>query len=478
MKSYKLIIILKNLNKIELKGFEKFLYSPFFRIKPYTIPFFKEIKKYYPKFDKNFVMENIWNKVYNSNPYNETTVRKIMSLLAFYAEEYAVLTKAQSKIFQKKLDLIDFYTERNLFSLAEKSINDLKNSFDEDGNQAFNYQADLESKLVTLNVQSKTQKYAAPHVIVRTKWNILVFITTLLNDLIESYANYKRYNIKFENEEFVRLLKAWDFENYPGSSKTEEYHFYYLLISYVKKIILDKEDKYVLDLYKLYIDHEPFYGKMPTYGIPFSRNMLRIINLLSRGKPSYIKLQFFVNMEQVQRGFIHFHKGRFILRDYLNALLPAIFTANLEWAEQFADKFLSKLEPSQREEAKQLTEALLKYNRGNLLEAQKHCSMFKYKDQQTILIIKILMLKIQYELKNYEQSLSILDSYFHFLRENKNLTEDIIKMYTPFAKAYRMLLNCIFKGNTNEVYKVLNYLEDKIFFEKDWLIIKLNELLH
>ena len=87
----KLILTLKSFSRDEIKSFDKFISSPFFNNGRNYIPFFTELKKFYPDFDnKNLNAEFIYKKLYPGKNFNKQVMWNYVSQLEKLALEFLI----------------------------------------------------------------------------------------------------------------------------------------------------------------------------------------------------------------------------------------------------------------------------------------------------------------------------------------------------------------------------------------------------
>ncbi|CAN5579450.1 hypothetical protein BH10BAC5_BH10BAC5_20310 [soil metagenome] len=101
-------------------------------------------------------------------------------------------------------------------------------------------------------------------------------------------------------------------------------------------------------------------------------------------------------------------------------------------------------------------------------------NMFTYKYD-----LKLLQLMIYYELDYFEEAFSMLDSFRHFLANNKNVSERRGKSHEEFTNCYTDLLKCKTensKKKPDEIKQELKTVYDSLRY-KDWLYAKADELI-
>jgi len=477
MKNYKFVSLLKTFTKDEISKFDKFLDSPYFGIKPYTKPFYKELKKYYPSFDDTFSIEKIWTRVYVDEVYNDTTVRKIMSLLAGYAEEFFKTEYSLAESTRRKIETAQIYISKDLYNYAGKLLDEAESELLSSSTHDFELLTYLEGIRIYYNVQAVSQKQAAPHVFTSARFSLLDFINKYSDSLYYAYMNRQRYNIDFSDNDMVRVMKMLDTSKLKDSASGNIYSVYYRIFYALRKIIIENDKEYLNTFYNDYLHFEKTHSKKDSLHKTLSRKILRLLGNLAAFEPGFEKLWFEIRKTESEKNLLHTYISSFILRDYLVGILPAFYIDEINWAEKFADKYLQKMQPLQALDAKEFTDANILYLEGKYDEALKCTMKISAKDYQMGLLIKILQLKIYYDKSDLEPAFGILDAYYHYVRENKYISGEIENRHTPFADNFKKLLKAAGSGNKRIIEMSLHELNKINFFDKQWIVNRYNLLL-
>ena len=92
--------------------------------------------------------------------------------------------------------------------------------------------------------------------------------------------------------------------------------------------------------------------------------------------------------------------------------------------------------------------------------------------------VKVLMLKLYYELNYIEEAYSLIDSFSHFLTSNKKIRKNEVNNHLKFLNFYRELLKAkAASGNSRINKEIKNELvSSSLLPHKAWLIEKAEEL--
>jgi hypothetical protein len=160
-----------------------------------------------------------------------------------------------------------------------------------------------------------------------------------------------------------------------------------------------------------------------------------------------------------------------------NMLTTALALNKIDWAEKFVKKYINYLIPSSKENMLLYSNARLAFEKGDYDTALEYCSKVNIEYFMMKIRIRVIVMKIYYERKQYEAALSAIDTFRHFLKNSRNLTETRISNYDNFNK----LLSQLIKYNTNPSEEKLADLKERLRLtpnvsSKEWLQEKIDEL--
>ncbi len=131
MNNLKLINILRTFSKNEMKEFEKFISSPFFNRGRNYIPFFNQLKKFYPKFeDEKMTPEYIYSKIYPGKKYNKQIIWNMSSSVLAMCEDFLMYVSLRRDKFGRERQVAEEFLERRLSSYYKKKLNEMESALD------------------------------------------------------------------------------------------------------------------------------------------------------------------------------------------------------------------------------------------------------------------------------------------------------------------------------------------------------------
>jgi len=126
--------------------------------------------------------------------------------------------------------------------------------------------------------------------------------------------------------------------------------------------------------------------------------------------------------------------------DYKNIVAVALRLGKYDWARQFIRDFKDKLRPEERQNAYSYNLANYHYYRKEFEETMLLIRDVEFTDTYYHLDCKVLLLKSYYELGEIQALLSLIDSFYMYLKRNKAISEFQRSSYLNFLRIVRKLL--------------------------------------
>jgi hypothetical protein len=172
------------------------------------------------------------------------------------------------------------------------------------------------------------------------------------------------------------------------------------------------------------------------------------------------------------------NQSNFSILDFRLILFSAIRVKEYEWAEYFINEYYDHLVEDSRQKMLNFGYAFLFFERKEFLNSLSITNKLKFDSFVLYLDVNILRLQIFYELNYHSNAISLIDTFKHFLRNNKYVSEYVKTRHRNFLKLYSKL----FKFNRNPVYHEMKILremikDEKFLIKKNWLLDKINELI-
>ncbi len=472
MDNSKVITLLRTFPKREIVIFEKYLNSPYFGCKKFALHLFQVLRKQYPHFS-GLDRKEIFRQTFPGKTYNDSLLRKSLSLLYQYAIKFISLKLLESEPELKDFMFINYARTHSLFKLCKKHLEEFnrEKQNEEVHLDYFYYLYLIEREKVFYKLAAFSQKDTCKEVVSRNEFMLLDFIIKFSLGLYEMNANKSSFNYDYEQSPPYRFYKNFDSDNFISEIGTgEQYRFIYEISSYLLKLTFNSEPDAYLKLKQAVMEH---YNKLHislTFGI--------FIILSGYSVQRFRKEHFEINKFLVEKGFFLKIGAYFQLKDFIRTFRSAISADEPEWAENFLNRYSEYLNPVHLDNTKVYCRALMDYYRKDYESALRSLSKVKYQLFSFKQDVNAMILQIHYELGNYETALSLVDSYKHFLRENKFIDETTRDRYNFFMKCYVKLFKA--KINNDNISAGLLGAElqkESIAAGKEWLIEKTEELI-
>lgn len=479
MISSKAIELLSTFSVSEFQKFGLFLRSPYFNNEKVQVKFYVLLMKRYPLFDqKNFTKEMLYKKLYPGRKFNDGVMRNILSSTLELAQKFLIAERAIQMNENYFSQLLEELLNRRQLKLSEKAESGLEGVIEDEGIKDENYfhwkfvleglrrKSQLKQKSTLLysdeNLRSMAENLTNSYLI-----NILRVNTFIIN----TNRNILKYNfdpLMLREVESLYNLNKEKFDNVTYL----DYFFSSL------KLAQTEDEQYFFRLKNILTN------KFEELRDPDKSNIFSLLTnycyiKINEGNSDFRRRNFELHREHIERGYFKGEKGYLSHIMYINVAVTGFDSGEFEWTEQFLDNYKRELDDTNRENTYNFCRALYYFHKKNYeksleLAARVLTDDLSYKHQ-----LKSLYLKVYFELNETEQFYSHIDSYRHFLSNQKNIpieTKEIVGAYVSFAKQ-------IFDLKENRIsdrYEMLRLkteiISNKAMINKYWLLEKLTEL--
>jgi hypothetical protein len=466
----KITSILKTFSSDDVKDFKKFLASPFFQKGRNLTPYFNTLLKFKSGF--NFDKEKIIRLYFGtlgSNEKNASMLRTLNSDLSRALDDYLAACAFKEINFYKNYLLIEEYTSRKLYELGESKAEEImaeKDNFDT------GHIRELQM-LLLMNAYSNckgllnknAEMYAASE---RQSEELITLIFNLSSFLMNSLTvNKLIYNIKKNTEQLSPFLKNFNFEEFAKSLRHDfpNYKKIKLDMALICINISDKDTdnlhKYLSDLYMDAFDTLDTSDKMNFF--------LSIHNYYTKHeKEEMFNMKLELIKFALSKGLFPSGEVKYLGNGNLKMfMLAALYAKDIEWAESFLKEYIEKINPDFKENMRHYTSAYISHYKGEYTKSLEEISLYKFQNESFTFDMKLMQLKNYYGLakqsESYLENLNYsLDSFTHFISDNKKVSEAYRIKGKGFIKDMRLLMKCAFD---NHIFKN----KDDIKFEMEKL---------
>ena len=474
-----LISLLKKFDKQQLKDFNNFVKSPFFNTNNALVKLYEYIRKQYPDYaPEKLEKEKVYAKLFGKTEYNDGFIRVLMSNLQNLAEEYLSYTGLQSDPLLKRKYLLDQLSSMGARKHAERVLTGgLKEMLkiephDPEDYLGMYYMAFYKryfystqfvvSKNNKPDESTDEQKYFIFHFLLRT----LAVHFWHLNQM--EIINYEP-KLLFLEEIILFLDRNPEFLEVPM-----------LNITFLRLLLLKNND--IKDYYRL---KDAFYRTFEKLDVKDAFNTISVIlnycqkNYSKSEEELFLREKFDILKFAAENDLNTFEEtegfdgGRFY-----NTVSTALEFNETEWTESFIKKYGRELGHDIREYQIAFANALILAAKGNNEEALAKLSKLKNPVSSTNKFnLRVLQLKIYFEMDYIDQAESNADSFRHMIQNDMVLPELYKEAHKNFYNFYVKLLslkNKNDKPSLNDFKEKISSIKNMI--QKKWMIEKVNEI--
>ncbi|MEO8209098.1 MAG: hypothetical protein ABI840_00945 [bacterium] len=473
MKKSNLIQIISNLDEQEFKKFGKFIDSPYFNTNKKLNEFYKILVNYYPEFDAlELSKENIFRKLYKQDKVVMGTMYYLISEMEKLLEKFLSI----EKINPITLDLtsLKIIGDMRLYNIFDVKYKDIKKKL----NKIYDPENLNNFILSNINRHNKIERKISltKKDVFQKEWMepvdelVKLFLKNMLWS-IALFSNFKKHlneklNIPFYNEILDYVEKNKNYENDLELN----------LIFYQIKMINNNEEKYYFKLKKLFIDNNK---KIKT---EVAQELMANLNNFCMQKVitgfGYREEQF-----EIQNLYLKYYieksNDNFPIDAFNQIFMLGMSLDKVDWAKAFIHKYGQRVEEKFQSNALNYSYALIDYREKKFGDALRKLSEIKnYSHIYYKPSVKLLQLKIYFELNLFSEAEDAANSFTQFLRNDKLTTSNIKKTYIDFLKIYKKLLSVQFSIDRNKINNFKHEIEKKRKFllARKWFRDRIEEI--
>jgi hypothetical protein len=483
----KFIEILKSFSPAELKEFKDFVRSPFHNKNKNVIKMYDLVRKYAPGFEnKKLAKGAVYKKLFPGKTYNDAVIRILISDLIRLAEEYISYSRFQRDPLEESMLVIKEMRDRKLHSLFEKAYKEAESRLNLRNITSQNLLLDkmrLERERVEHNIYNDRQKLNSCHQQNFGEYLISYFLINLFELRHDLHVQKDLYNANFEFDMISTFFRSFDFDTYIRYLKDNSFKYYYIVNLYYQMHMADMfpdEDKYYYEFRKELESNLDKLSKSEKQSLYLKLESL-IIQKIERGNREYYSDLLELYRILLKHGLYKEEGDPFMrVEMFRNIMFTGLFLKDFEWTEKFISEYVNELTTEHRDNMYYLSLANLYFAKKEFEKALENIIKVNYQLFVLKADVKVITLKIYFELKQIESAISAADTFSKFVLNNRNISELFKDRYLSFLKFYRRLLGIY---NENGPLEKIEFLRKQILqsaevLSKSWLLEKLSEFTH
>jgi hypothetical protein len=479
----KFLDIVKTFSPQELKDFRDFIHSPYHNRNKKVRLIFEIVKKNAPAWEsEKLSKEKIFQKLFPGKQYNDVVMRILLSDLVKLTEEFLAFSRYKTSPFIGKKLLLDELKERKLDSFHSRHLRLAEEMLVSSGITNQSYFLDLynlKSSYIDFMIAHDKQIQTTAEVLKQGEHLLFFSLIGLLNTAHELLTHQEIVNISIDVNLVAEFLKDFNLDAFMGYLKKIDHEYYPVaaIYYYMYKTCEDEKDEYYFKLKELVEENLHRFGREEKF------NLLIILESTCVSKLSSGKQEFYRHLMDIYEFMIKEDLLTHTKKDYIqtnlfrNIFYIAVILKKYEWAEEFIEHYNTRINPEQKENMFHFSRAFLCFEKKQFENALENISKVTHKFFVFKFDAKVLMLKIYYELEEYEPALSLIDSFYHFLSNNKSIHSHDRERFGNFLKYLKLFI----KLKDGPQKKDAGLLKKEIssagnIINQKWLIEKAKEL--
>lgn len=475
----KLISLLETFSKQEFRNLGDFVNSPYFNKEKVLMELYNILKKHYPDFSpEGFTREIIYESLFPGKKFNDAILRNTFSKFLKLAGKFLSVYHFGRNKFHSRLFLLEELKARKQEGLFVKQWSEAESSLEEDPIKNEEY---FLNKYTLENLYNEFRKITKNYMVFTDKDEADSYeylLNSFLTSILKINATIINSNKNFfgENHSFILLdeVESYLKKNPRRLSSNVYLKYYYCSI----KLFQTDEDKYFFELRDL------ISRNMDSFSISDKKNILTTLTnycyyRINRGELKFVDEQFSLYKLNIEKKIYKGDRGFLSHILFMNVVTTGLDAGEAEWVEEFIQRYCEELKDEHKNNMFNFSFALLHLKKKNYDKAIVSASKIVSDDLSYKHQLKSFYLKIYYELNEDQPFYSHIDSYKHFVKNDKLLSKDsreYIMNYIYFSKKLFELKNLPGKDEF-EIQKLKEEITNhSAIINKLWLLKKINLL--
>lgn len=478
------INILKTFSKAEIRGFSRFVNSPYFNTSANTALLYEEIKKFYPSFGgKDFTREKLFAVIYPGKKNSKDLMNRLLSNLIKLAEKFISLESGR----YEKQNLLYGLRQKKLYghflSAKKKYEKNSKLNLFEDEDVMQHLLLDDEYGNYFLD----TDKYINwdLHTDLSMEYHLIHFLYKV-SQVFRQKTFYSTQKDRNRNAAF-HLEECMDLKKLYSTVKSSEIKNKELICHYLTLVIMNStKDKQLYEEIKTYIfSNKQINSTRSIYiGYIYMLDLLSDVlkNTTGEERRYYLKEKNLV-YKKIESVYFATGKVKMLFVFFRNFILSGINTGDLKWSEYVFNKYIRDVREKGNESVGKYYESLILFHKGKFEDALQKLSLLKSEKFQMdknlyFYDIRILRLMLYYELNYLQEALSNADAFVHMLNKSSKMPVAHKASASYFATGYKKILACRMDNNTSSLPAAIKKISaERSYYGKTWLLNKAAEMM-
>ena len=462
--NYKLYHLIEVLSKSEIRQIRKMVISPFFLERKDVGRMFNFLADEWLEKQKLPEKEIVFIHTFPQKKFNDLQLRGTMSDLVELIEEFFLIQYRKNNKIATKLQLADIYRNRKLeksYQSTVKKTEKLIINHPKRNTSYFQNLLDFQMEAMEFKIATKRTEGLNFQEISDT-WDVLYLIQKLQH-VCAQLSHQSIFKQDYDFGLLSDLINTIEQKKYIEVPAIAMYYYCYRFLT--EEFSLEFFQKFRAQLAKF----RHYFSKRELQD-PYRLAINFCIRKLNTGEKFFIVEGFKLYKEGLAEGILL--ENDFLPRfSYNNMIAMAIKLGEFDWVENFIENSSDLLEKKYRKSTISFNLARLEYARKNYGVAMLHLQDAEYKDLVNNLIAKSLLLKIYFELDEYDLLFSHLDSFQIFIRrrEVSDFHRKNFMSIIRFVKKIVALPEMDKKGRKTLQEEIK---KEEVLTEREWLLSK------
>ena len=483
-----LLEILRTFSKQELIKFEDFVRSPYFNKKENVLKLFLDIKKYSPELtDEALKKEKVWNRLFPGQIYNYGIMKNLIFDLSKLSEKFITNIRFNSDEFKKDEYLANELLRRELQSIYINKFSKIDSEPDlqylSENNLGINDYLNYKSKLFEINwsFQVNFDQGSRSEKDLQNSHD-LYQLTGFLLFLFEAYRiaviNNLDKNLDNDNNTVTKVLELIlpgieiIIQSVNQNSKTNSVYLniYFLMYLALKE---NTESRY-LDFKKIVFDNLNILPKFTLQNIHLS--LLTVFAKLNNTDKNLIEVIDIYDSLIENNLITERNTGIVPIHIFNNYISGCFYLSDPVKIENFANRFLNKLDPKHMENSKKYVKFMISFLNKDFDSALMCISLIDVTYPMQKITLKSQKAMCLYEIGDYEMFLNEFDNMKHFVKNNSFITDEFNKRFNLLFTVIKSLFNLKQNFDNYEYIKLREIINANYRKSKPWFVEKLDKI--
>ncbi len=434
-----MLLWLNNLPKQDFLSFSRFVRSPYFNSNKKIVLLMNMLEKRYPEIrEKHVTIKWISNAVKSRSILSPVNYRKLLSDFTKLFEDFLVQNEIDKDETFRTLMLLRDLRKRNIKKRFDRHFNEimkkLDRSFSKDGDYYF-----LKASVVA-------EKYLSDFAEIKHEYSPYL---QMQSDCLDYYYLFEKLHVIHQmhqasnkRDPSQKYSARWHHEllDFVGSEidVIKRHHPNIYVIYLTLKMLEDRDDSYL----KMLIE---FLGqtirKMPDDKLRhhFSYAVSYCISKINSGDERFRKFALDLYKKMDQLGLLTID-GSIMDSDFSNVVNISISEKELDYAEDFAERYRKLIVQEFAKDAYSLAKAKILYFHGKYDEMFRLLGDVEYRDPNYYINSKFLTARAYADKREREGSRYIIENLKQYGRMNAEISEQQKKSIRNFVKYYNLLV--------------------------------------